>query len=157
MPVHHVMQKRFDLLPTDAVIFADHLDKALEYGHWPKLVLALRLKSLKRSFKVVPATASHSDLEMIRRDYPAVVRLDDGSLWCSRLREGDNRFASGYEKAYGWYVPGEPREALAAIFLCCRREDLSVARDYFRKLRGNDADKVPKRPTIASIDARGTC
>ncbi len=141
-----------DVEPTNAAIFADCLDKALGYGDWPKVVMALRRSSLKRSFKIVPAATSDEDLETIRREYPTLVRMSDGSSWCSRLPEDDSRIYNGYELAYGWYIPGDPREALAAVFLCCRPEDSSIVSDYFRARSSgetNEAKMQTESPALA--------
>lgn len=131
-----------DVEPTNAVIFADGLEKALEYGDWPKVVLVLRREFVKSSFRYAPGTTSEADLEIIRRDYPTLVRLDDGSFWLSRMREDDRRIATAYESAYGWYIPGDPKEALAALLLCCRPEDLPVARDFINRFR-----TIPSAPS----------
>lgn len=125
-----IVRNYIDVEPTDAVIFADFLEKAIEYGDWPKLILILQSKSMSRSFRCVPATTSPAELERIRREYPTVVDLKDGTLWFSRLQQGDSRLASAYESAYGWYVSGDPRDALAALVICCRPEDLSIAQRY---------------------------
>jgi hypothetical protein len=130
-----IARNYIDVEPADAVIFADCLEKALEYGDWPKLLLILRSKSMSRSFRCVPDTTSPTELERIRREYPTLVDLNDGTLWFSRLQQGDSRLASGYESAYGWYVSGNPREALAALVICCRPEDLSIAQRYLLNAR----------------------
>ena len=81
----------------------------------------LFLASRKRAAKLAPR-------------YPTLVILEDGSLWFSRMKEDDVRLASSYESAYGWYIPGDPNEALSAIVLCCRLGDLNVASGYFQSI-----------------------
>lgn len=119
-----------DVEPQDAVVFADCLEKALEYGGWPKLILVLRWKFMSRSFQCVSAETPPDELDRIRQQYPSLVNLMDGTLWFSRLPEGDVRIASMYESAYGWYVSGDPKDALAALMICCRPEDMGVARSH---------------------------
>jgi hypothetical protein len=122
-----------DVDPPDAVVFAGDLEKALEYGDWPKVVMALRWKAMKRSFDTLPETANPSDLEATGREYPTIIRLGDGSFYCSRLPENDTRMNTSYEWTYGWFIPGDAKEALAAIFIICRPEDLGVAKKYFSR------------------------
>jgi hypothetical protein len=51
------------------VIFASgHLDKAFEYGGWPKLVLALGWKQLQRTFREVSADIASDELQETRRE-----------------------------------------------------------------------------------------
>src|ERR1700679_703606 len=49
-----VLQRGIDVRPTHAVIYVDHLEKALEYGGWPKVVLALKWDLIKQTFKEIP-------------------------------------------------------------------------------------------------------
>jgi hypothetical protein len=126
-----ILSNYIDVEPADAAIFAtEYLDKALEYGEWPKLLLILRPDSMSRSFRSVPNTTSPRELAMIQLEYPTVVDQRDGTLHFSRLKQDNKRLASTYEEAYGWYVSGDPKEALAALVICCRPEDLPVARHY---------------------------
>lgn len=127
--LEYVLRNHIDVEPTDAVIFANGLSKALEYGEWPKLVLVLRQSAMHRSFKILEATASAAEIEVAQREYPTVRPMRDGSLWCSRLKEGDT--SPSYEIPHGWYVPGDPKEALAALILLSRDEDLEAVRKYF--------------------------
>ena len=122
-----------DVEPSDAVIFAGDLEKALEYGDWPKVIIALRWKAMKRSFDILPETATQSDIEAAQREYPTIIRSGDRSLYCSRLPESDSRMGTSYERNYGWFIPGNAKEALAAIFIICRPEDLAVAKKYFER------------------------
>jgi len=102
---------------------------------------ALKTLLIAADRSCVPCTPSHTDLESIRREYPTLLHLDDGSLWFSRLPEGDNRIATDYESAYGWYVPGDPKEALSAVILCCRPEDRGVARDYIERFNALPSER----------------
>src|SRR5258708_5455071 len=89
-----VLQQGIDVVPTNDVIFVDDLDKALEYGGWPKVLLALRWSSLKCTFKHLPADSSKEKVEKVRHEFPNMVKLDDRSLWCTRLKEDDQRIAT---------------------------------------------------------------
>lgn len=122
-----------DVEPSDAVVFAADLEKALEYGDWPKVVMALRRKAMKRPFKTLPEAATQSDLEATQREYPTIIRLDDGSFYCSRLPKNHTCINTPYEWGYGWFIPGDAKEALAAIFIICRPEDLGVVKKYFER------------------------
>jgi hypothetical protein len=119
-----ILPDGIDVEPTDSVIFTNDLDKAWEYGGWPKLVLALDTSRLQRTFKQVPSDISPSELERIRQHYPTVVKSLDGTqLWLTRLEESDPRIASPYEIAHARWIEGNPFDALRAILLCVRPED----------------------------------
>jgi hypothetical protein len=147
-----IVRNYIDVEPVDSVIFADCLEKALEYGDWPKLVLILRPEFMSRSFRNVCATTSPNDRKTIQRQYPTLRDLEDGSLWFSRLPEDDNRFASHYESAYGWYISGVPREALAALVICARADDLGIVQGHIlssNPLTGTEQSEdkeVPRTP-----------
>ena len=79
--------------------------------------MALKADALRRSFRVFSASTPPEQIEAVRKEFPTVLKLKDGTVWCSRLRNDDKRITTGYEEAYGWWIPGDPRDALAAIFL----------------------------------------
>jgi hypothetical protein len=119
-----VLQDGIDVYPTTNVIYAEFSSKALEYGGWPKVLLALRRDSLHRTFREVPADISEEDLEEVRREFPTIIKSVDGSkLWCTRLSEDDPRIASSYEVAYAWWIPGDAWSALKSVFILVRPED----------------------------------
>ncbi len=64
-----VLQQGIDVVPTNDVIFVDDLDKALEYGGWPKVLLALRWSSLKCTFKHLPADSSKEKVEKVENGF----------------------------------------------------------------------------------------
>lgn len=114
-----IVNRGVDADPTDTAIFCtDDLFKALEYTMWPPgqragAVMIFRGPLLLRSFKILPDTASVEETEAVRRDYPHFH--DDGTTrWWSRVQ---NSAAFGYEEAYGYWIPGDPFDALAAVLL----------------------------------------
>jgi hypothetical protein len=78
--IEYVLRNYIDVEPTDAVIFANDLSKALEYGKWPKLILVLRQSAMRRSFGIIEGTASPAEIEAAQREYPTVVPMTDGSM-----------------------------------------------------------------------------
>jgi hypothetical protein len=129
-----ILERGIDVNPTDSVIFADSPCKAFEYGEWPKVLLALRRECLKQTFKEVSADASREELEKVRRDYPTILRSRDGSkFWCTRLNEDDHRIATDYEFGYARWIPGDPWDALKAVFVVCRPEDHDELRKFIHK------------------------
>jgi hypothetical protein len=121
-----VLQSGVDVVPTNSVIFVDHLEKALEYGGFPKVLLALKWDSLRPTFKQVTVGSSKEEIETVRSNFPTVIELDDHSLWCTRLQQDDRRIATDYEIAYARWIPGNPWDALRAIVLLGRPEDRAL-------------------------------
>ena len=101
-----------DVEPTDAVIWAsDDPRKSLEYG---PLLLVYQWGLLDRPYRQVPLDTSPEELGRLRRTFPHITPLPDGSgFWLSRIPESDPRRA--YERDYAWWIPGDPLRALRAI------------------------------------------
>lgn len=123
-----VLQSGIDVEPTDAHFFVvNSFDKAWEYGAWPKLVLALETKELKRTFVEVPADMPPPEVAKLREQFPTMVRNIDGSrLWLSRLPDDDYRLAKPYETDYARWIDGNPFRALAAVLLFARPQEVSL-------------------------------
>jgi hypothetical protein len=116
-----VLGRGIDVEPTNGVIWVNFLSKALEYGGWPKLVMALDYKFMKRSFTDLEPNISEEDLALIRRDYPTLLKSIDGSkLYCSRLQEDAPQLNTAYEWDSAWWIPEDPLRALKGIFVLFR-------------------------------------
>ena len=113
-----VLSTGIDVEPSDSPIYVDDFEKALEYGGWPKVVLALRWTHLDRTFRKVQASIPERDLAELQQTFPTKIRLADGkNLWLSKLRETTNKVASAYEVDYARWLPGDPKSALAAVLV----------------------------------------
>lgn len=109
-----ILQTGVDVEPTDAPIYAGDIDKAWEYPDWtsPRAVFALRATMLEPSWRTLPVDAADGRVAAIREDYPN--RMDrQTDIWFSRF--GDTH--PGYEMEYGYWIPGDAKEALAAVYL----------------------------------------
>jgi hypothetical protein len=107
-----------DVEPTNAPIYVDGFDKALEYGGWPKVILALRHEQLDRTFREVSADTPSAQLAELERVFGTKLPSADGSkLWLSRLGADDPSLTTDYEVAYARWVPGDALAALAAVFV----------------------------------------
>src|ERR1700746_1865642 len=109
-----------DVDPTDHPIFCDDAEKAFEYAKpksgddGPGLMYALHGGYLERSFCTLPADASPEQIAEVQTTYPHRYEDPYGELYFSRLADQKN---TAYEMAYGYWVPGNARDALLAIFL----------------------------------------
>ena len=115
-----ILETGCDLEPSNAPFFAGPLEKALEYGHdGDQLIQVFDSRSVQPSFRErCAATLTDEERAEIEKDYPTVIHSDDGSMiWFTRLAYEDNRAASGYEREYGYWIPGNPAEALSVIIL----------------------------------------
>lgn len=121
-----VLATGIDVHPTDAVLFANTFDKAWEYGGFPKVMLALEIKGMSRTWKKRPSDAPEAELDELRKQYPTVVERADGEeLWFSRLPEHDPRVATPYETAHGRWIPGDPFDVLRAILIFGQEPELA--------------------------------
>ena len=113
-----VIATGIDVEPSDAPIWVSSLDKAMEYGGWPKLILLLDPHCLDRTFREVGGDCSEATRADIIRQFPTELPSVDGtSRWFSRLPATDRRITSGYEIAYARWIPGDARAALRAVLL----------------------------------------
>lgn len=114
-----VLRTGIDVTPTDAPIFCtDGVDKAFEYARpavgetGPGLILALRGPHLERTFRDLDADASPAEIATARETYPHPAGNPGGRIRFSRLAD---QTTPGYEEAYGYWIPGNAREALIAV------------------------------------------
>jgi len=111
-----VLTTGVDVEPTNAPIYVSDIDKAWEYPDWtsPRVVFALRSKKLKRSWQTLPLDATPEEIANVKQDYPHMSETES-SLRFSRFAEQHRNLA--YEAAYGYWIPDNAKDALAAIFL----------------------------------------
>jgi hypothetical protein len=100
------------------VIYVSDLDKAWEYGDFPKVVLALDSQEVEASWQKVPTDTPPAELAEMAKVYPTSVPCSDGeSLWLSRLPADNPCIGTSYEASYAFWIPGDPVEAVRAVFV----------------------------------------
>lgn len=130
-----IMASGCDVCPTDASFFPGNLQKSIEYGGHNKVILLFDRTRLERTHKVIAADTDPKLLEEARKTFPTCVPLEDGkSLWFSRIPSNDPTVNSTYEETWGYFIPGDPWQALLAIFLVGSdpielRKSFEVSRD----------------------------
>ena len=113
-----VLDNGIDVEPTNSVIFADHFEKAWEYGGVPKIILAIDYQKIKKTYLEIDADTHQKEIESLNLTYPTTIRSDDNSkLWLSKLKEDDPKVASAYERDYAYWIPGDSTEAVKAVFI----------------------------------------
>lgn len=128
-----VVSNGVDTSPPDSPIFCAEEDKAYEYARprsgcdGPGLMYALHGGYLERSFRTLPADAPAEQIAEVRMTYPHQYDNPNGGLYFSRLA-GQTNIA--YEMSYGYWIPGNARDALLAIFLVGQMDAITeVLRD----------------------------
>lgn len=107
-----------DVEPTTAPLYVDHVDKALEYGDWPKVLEIFHAGRLERTYAEVPSDTAPDQLAALTRTFPTKVPSADGKwFWLSRLAADDPRLAKPYEMDYARWIPGDPWEVLVACVI----------------------------------------
>jgi hypothetical protein len=125
-----VVDNGVDVDPTDSPIFCDDEEKAFEYARpksgidGPGLMYALHSGYLERTFHALPADASPEKIAEVQSIYPHRYEDALGGLHFSRLADQNN---IAYEMAYGYWIPGNARDALLAIFLRGRMDEVVEA------------------------------
>jgi hypothetical protein len=113
-----VLATGVDVTPTDPPIYCADLEKAWEYGatsgsQGPRLIMALDSSKLERTFQTLPSGAMPDEIAAVRATYPHHHPEHPDGLWFSRI----DRFFPAYEIPYGYWIPGDARDALMAVFL----------------------------------------
>lgn len=122
-----VLRTGIDVDPPDAALYVSSLDKAWEYGGFPKVVLALDHMSLDRTFRVLPSASSPDERQAVQKTFPTVLESVDGdTLWFSRLAPDDPGITTPYGVEYARWIPGEPFEALCAVLLFASERDIDA-------------------------------
>lgn len=107
-----------DVSPIDAPIFCDDLEKASEYGEWPKVVMGFDSAMLDRTYRQVDATIPEDELAHLQATFPTLEKSTDGSkIWLSRLPSESRARTTHYERSYAYWIPGNPWDALRIIIL----------------------------------------
>jgi hypothetical protein len=127
-----VRSSGIDVVPPDHHFYADSLDKAIEYGGWPKVMLALDYRCLDRPYRRVAADAKAEDVIALRRTYPHEVHDDNGRLWLTRA--SIQRF-DGYDVEHGRWIPGDPLDAIRTVIVFTH-PDATVAPENLRARLG---------------------
>jgi hypothetical protein len=111
-----ILDNGCDVLPTDSAIFADFMDKAIEYGGPTQVLQIFDIERLKRSF--VSVHGDPNQIQELRKTYKSwETSLNGEKIWFSMLPFEDWRRATPNEAAYGWYIPGNAWDALIALGL----------------------------------------
>jgi hypothetical protein len=126
-----IMKNGIDVVPTDSPIYVGDLDKALEYGGWPKVVMALNWERLKHTYSCVDSNISEAELCELMKTYSTKLESVDGSnYWLSRLDKDDLRATTDYERAYGRWIPDNPFDCLTMVMVIARPSDVSKISSY---------------------------
>lgn len=113
----YILNNGVDVNPTSAPIFCSNLEKAMEYGRWPKVVMGFDDKKMDKTFREVPSDIDQSELEALKIAYPVEEKSTDGKMiWLSRLNIDDPRRCN-YEITYGRWIPGSPWSCLKIVLL----------------------------------------
>jgi hypothetical protein len=92
-----VISTGIDVEPPDATIYVDGFDKALEYGGWPKVIVAIRNHCLDSTFREISGTTPEKQLADLQQVFRRKLQSADGTkLWLSRLPADDSRITTDY-------------------------------------------------------------
>lgn len=120
--LEYTLKNGVDVKPTNSPIFCSELEKAMEYGGWPKVVMGFDYQKLDRTFREEPSDIDQSELNALKATFPTVEKIKDGKLiWLSRLNKDDGR-RRNYEISYGYWIPGSPWNCLKILLLISLNE-----------------------------------
>jgi hypothetical protein len=116
-----------DVVPSNATIYCADITKAFEYGENPKVIMAFRGRNdpgggagsllLHQTTKTLDSSAPQSEVASALATYPHAYPSIDGSE-VLYARDADLTAATvEYLRAYGYWIPGDPFEALVALFI----------------------------------------
>jgi len=147
-----VVRVGLDKEPTTMGIYADAFEKAWEYGEFPKLMLVLDGEQTEPSFREVRADLPADELAVFQSLYRTMLRSMDGTqLWFSQFPADDPRVSSSYEIAHGRYVPGDPFDALRAVLIFVRPEDIGTLESRIATQSSEFPSEFPTEPLLERI------
>lgn len=121
-----VLQTGTDVEPSDSPMYLSDINKAMEYGNGYddetcKLLLLYNHRFMKKTHQQILPDTPFEKIEKYKKTYPTAFYDAKGNLvWLSRLNQNDRRIGTPYEVAYGFWIPGNPFEALEAILVLGR-------------------------------------
>jgi hypothetical protein len=111
-----ILDNGCDVSPTDSPIFADSIDKAIEYGGPSQVLQIFDIEKLNLSFTEVSVHADPNRIQELKNTYKSwETSLNREKIWFSMLPLEDRRLTKPNEAAFGWYIPGNAWDALIAL------------------------------------------
>ena len=113
----YISNNGVDVNPTSAPIYCDDLEKAMEYGGWPKVVMGFNYQKMDKTFREVPSDIDQSELDALKVSFPTEEKSKDGKkIWLSRLSI-DDPGRCNYEIIYGRWIRGSPWNCLKIVLV----------------------------------------
>lgn len=127
-----------DVSPTDSLIYCAEMDKANEYGDFPRVIMAFRYRDENKQTVLHRATAtifpftSPDNAAELRALYPfETARRDDCTVHLSRINPTDT-VRMNYARDHGHFLPGDPWRALVGLFVVADADGLAAAHETVR-------------------------
>ncbi|WP_027137402.1 hypothetical protein [Gaetbulibacter saemankumensis] len=116
--------------PTDAFwAIPFSIDKALEYGGYPKMLLCYDFEQCQRSYERIKNTDENAvQISKLKNTYKSFLySKDNKEIWFSMFGDNDernyNRIGTPYEMSYGYYIPKNQKKALKYIVAIASGKD----------------------------------
>lgn len=129
-----ILSQGIDVDPTDGVIYCEMGGKAYEYGGFPKVILVLRYANdagqqvTFPAFRTVFPDSSPESIAEAQKLYPFEIGRDSADRERRCRVEPQSQAVENYLATYGYFIPGDAWDALAAVFVFGTREQLDEAR-----------------------------
>lgn len=120
-----ILRHGIDVYPTNSPLWAGSLEKALEYGRGEsgQMVLVLDRKKVRVSFASISGAGSAEAIASTEVEFGSQYdSMPDGGRYYSRWPKGNQNRNLAYEGEHGYYVPGEPFDAIVGL-LYFRKEN----------------------------------
>jgi len=104
-------------------MYLSSVEKAMEYGNGfeddtCKLLLLYDKQFMQRTGVQIFSDTPLAKIDEYKKTYPTELCDNEGNLcWLSRLQPNDRHVGTPYEAEYAFWIPGDPFEALVAIFV----------------------------------------
>jgi hypothetical protein len=94
------------------------LRQAWDYGDWPKVIMVFDGMHLGYTYRQITSDTPAEEVARLMMEYPTSIQDHSGErIWLTRLPETDSRAASSYEAEFARWIPGNPFDALRAVFV----------------------------------------
>ncbi|MGH3331439.1 MAG: hypothetical protein ACRDPJ_09055 [Nocardioidaceae bacterium] len=129
-----ILSSGIDVDPTHGIIYCEFGDKAYEYGGFPKVIMVFRYKNdagrqvTLPVFRTVFPNSSPDSVAEARKLYPFQLGRDSAGREHRCRVQPESQAHANYLSACGYFIPGNPWDALTAVFVFGIREHLDAAR-----------------------------
>jgi|SRR5689334_15979013 hypothetical protein len=119
-----ILRNGCDVYPTNSPMFmAADFGKAIEYGGDSQVIQIFDVKKTKRTWIEIDSNEDPAVIENLKETYTSWESSVNGNrIWFSMFPIDHPARTKAYEADYGWFIPGDAKEALIGLAIFAPRD-----------------------------------